>query len=448
MRLSGFELQQATHGQWIQGMPENIEGIQSDSRHFNQGSAFIALRGPTFDGHQFAHQVVTKALALIGDHQGVKSWQALQIPQLKVADTLYALGDIAHAWRKKLKRTTIIAITGSYGKTTIRSMLAHTFNALGVKTVATHANLNNLIGVPMTLLNIEEDTDVALIECGISEIGEMQRLSEIVQPNIAVFTGITNAHTEGLGGLAGVAREKSKLLQHLQPGGWCALGCGVREQLQALPHESIETFVDWSMQGTTLRLHYQGENASLSLPLPAPHWGENMAFVISIVLQYSQQHEKGFTLTQLANILDSWQAVEGRLKNISGINGSVILDDSYNANPISMQAALHTLAAMPARRVAILGDMAELGEDAESLHSQLDVSHTDSLILVGNHMRFLHDKHVNSQWFANTNDLLKWLTMHHNYFTPNDHILVKASHSIRLDRVVKLLTEQGVCHAI
>ncbi|MDQ6967057.1 MAG: Mur ligase family protein, partial [Mariprofundaceae bacterium] len=213
MYLSGLDIQHATGGHWLNQMPAQIEPIQTskvqalkiqtDSRHFNQGDIFLALRGPNFDGHAFAHQVRNKACALIGDHQGVKCWSDLKMPQLEVADTLLALGDIAHAWRKKLSNTTIIAITGSYGKTTIRSMLAHTFKALGIKTAATHANLNNLIGVPKTLLDVPEDSEIALIECGISEVGEMQRLSEIVQPDIAILTGITNAHTEGLGGLHG-----------------------------------------------------------------------------------------------------------------------------------------------------------------------------------------------------------------------------------------------------
>ncbi|MBL4760255.1 MAG: UDP-N-acetylmuramoyl-tripeptide--D-alanyl-D-alanine ligase, partial [Mariprofundaceae bacterium] len=205
MYLSGLDIQHATRGQWFNQTPSQIEHIQieriqTDSRHFEQGDAFLALRGPSFDGHAFAPQVADKASALIGDQQGIQPWSDLKTPQLEVADTLLALGDIAHAWRKKLSNTTIIAITGSYGKTTIRSMLMHVFNALSIKTTATHANLNNLIGVPMTLLNIAKDTEVALIECGISEVGEMQRLSEIVQPDIAILTGITNAHAEGLGG--------------------------------------------------------------------------------------------------------------------------------------------------------------------------------------------------------------------------------------------------------
>jgi len=139
--------------------------------------------------------------------------------------------------------------------------------------------------------------------------------------------------------LHGVAYEKSLLLKHLQPQGWCALGEGVRKQLpDAIEHDCIETFVGWELQGKTLTLRYQDETACLSLPLPAPHWGSNMAFVASVAIQYLLQHQRHISLAELSDIL---------AQSLSGINGSVILDDSYNANPISMQAALHTLAAMP-----------------------------------------------------------------------------------------------------
>lgn len=453
MYLSGLDIQHATHGQWLNQVPDQIEHIQvervqTDSRHFKQGNAFLALRGPHFDGHTFAHQVADKACALIGDHQGIQCWSDLKVPQLEVTDTLLALGDIAHAWREKLTSTTVVAITGSYGKTTLRSMLAHAFNALGIKTTATHANLNNLIGVPMTLLGISENTEIALIECGISEIGEMQRLSEIVQPDIAVLTGITSAHTEGLGGLQGVAYEKSLLLKHLRPQGWCALGEGVRKQMQEIQHDYIETLVDWQLQGKELLLSHQGESASLTLSLPASHWGANMAFAASIVMQYLKRHQRHIRLAQLADIFASWQPVQGRLQTISGINHCTILDDSYNANPASMQAAIDTLAAMPERRIAILGDMAELGGDAEITHKQLDVSQVDILMLIGTHMHALHEQHPSSQWFADTDSLLSWLSDHQSMFTAQDSILIKASHSIQLHRVVSLLAGQGDTHVI
>ncbi|MDQ6994870.1 MAG: Mur ligase family protein, partial [Mariprofundaceae bacterium] len=201
MRLTGQELAAATQGIWHQGHLDDVTFITTDSRHFQQGAVFLALRGDSFDGHQFAPDA---ASALIGDSEGVKAWVDGNIPYLEVSDTLQALGDIAHAWRMKLAQTTVIGITGSYGKTTVRSMLHHLLTGLGLHVHATNANLNNLIGVPQTILATPIDADVALIECGISEQGEMQRLANILSPDGVVMTGMTSAHSEGLGGLEGV----------------------------------------------------------------------------------------------------------------------------------------------------------------------------------------------------------------------------------------------------
>jgi len=448
MRLNGLELQQATQGKWHHGVPKQLDCLKTDSRCFEYGDVFLALHGPNFDGHSYAPSLVNKASAFIGDCQGIQKWKGLAVPQLEVQDTLLALGDIAHAWRKKLKSTTVVAITGSYGKTTVRSMLLHVFDTLGVKAVATHANLNNLIGVPMTLLGISEDTDIALIECGISEQGEMERLSEIICPDIAIFTGITSAHAEGLGGLNGVIHEKSQLLNHLSDHGWCALGLGVREKLQDTSHQCMEICVGYHIDERQLILSYGDEQCSLPLPLPAPHWGENMAFVASIVLQYAQRQQQHLTLTALSKCLATWQPVQGRLQSIAGIHGCLILDDSYNANPTSMQAALRTLAAMPARRIAILGDMAELGDETESAHIQLDVSQSDLLILVGKNMYALHQQQAASKWFANTADLLSWIGSHPHHFTAEDTILIKASRSMKFNQIIHILSRQGDTHAV
>jgi UDP-N-acetylmuramoyl-tripeptide--D-alanyl-D-alanine ligase len=449
MRLTGLEIQQVTKGHWLNTIPESIDGVQTDTRQFPDKHAFLALRGPNFDGHQFASAIASQAQALIGDVQGTRLWKDIDIPQLEVSDTLQALGDIAHAWRNKLANTSVIAITGSYGKTTIRSMLEHVFSSLGYNTAATQANLNNRIGVPMTLLQISEYTDIALIECGISEIGEMQKLASIVNPDIAIITGITSAHAEGLGGTEGVAKEKSILLNHLKNHGWSAWGRGVSEQIAAYTSQSpIDLNVSWQLQGNTLTLNHHGETAHITLALPAAHWAENMAFVSTIVLHYCQQHQQPVSVFEIAKALEEWKPVSGRLQAVSGIYDSTILDDSYNANPISMQAALNTLASLPQRRVAILGDMAELGNHSGMLHAQLDVSGVDRLMLVGKDMELLHKQYPDSLWFTDTDSLLTWLEKNKNTFSATDTILIKASRSMQLDRAVAVLSKQGDHHAV
>ncbi|MCF7821328.1 MAG: UDP-N-acetylmuramoyl-tripeptide--D-alanyl-D-alanine ligase [Mariprofundaceae bacterium] len=459
MRLTGLELQRATRGAWQKGTPESINGISTDSRTFVEGHAFLALRGPNFDGHLFAAKVASKADALIGDHQGVRLWDNLEMPQLQVEDTLAALGDIANAWRNRLNRTTVIAITGSYGKTTIRSMLAHMFTSLNRNTAATDANLNNLIGVPVTLLGIDESAEIALIECGISEAGEMRRLSEIVQPDVAVITGLAPAHSLGLGGMKGVASEKAGLLRHLLPQGWCVFGEGVAKQMgqhdQTIAHDIIDMdrgdgkTVQWNLAGTHLTLSYGAESAELELPLPARHWAGNMALCATIALHYFNRKnaEAMPSLSDLAAALASWQPVEGRMRIVSGINGATIMDDSYNANPVSMQAALDTLTQLSGRTVAIIGDMAELDEP-EHTHRSLNLSGINMLILVGNEMKVLRHDHADAIWFATTDEAVAWTEKNLQQFNSDDHILIKASRSMHLDRIVRAMAKREGMHAL
>jgi len=457
MRLSGIELMQATGGDWRKGVPESISGISTDTRKFIEGHAFLALRGPNFDGHRFAEKIVSEARALIGDRQGAQLWDNLDTPQLQVEDTLTALGDIANAWRNRLSRTTVIAITGSYGKTTVRSMLAHIFKSLGVRTAATHANLNNLIGVPTTLLGIDESAEIALIECGISEQGEMERLSQIVQPDIAVITGISAAHSSGLGGIKGVAREKSRLMSHLLAQGWCLFGTGVSQHLkdEIVPHASVDmdraedNIVRWHLEGRSLQLATQHDMAELTLALPARHWAANMALAATVVLKYfaGQPAQAMPGLTAIADALSGWKAVDGRMATVTGVNGVTILDDSYNANPVSMQAALDTLAQLPGRKTAIIGDMAEL-EHPDRAHAGLDVAGIDRVILVGRNMQALKAGQPEALWFATTDAAAAWLKAELNSFGSNDYVLIKASRSMQLDRLVRAMVEKEAIHAL
>lgn len=456
MRMSAIELQQATRGIWHNGMPADIAAIATDTRHFQQGAAFLALRGSRFDGHAFAEQAAEKAAALIGDAAGRKLWHQIDLPQLEVTDTQQAYGDIARAWRMQLSETTVIAISGSYGKTTLRSMLQHLFSELGLRTAATQANLNNLIGVPATLLAVPADAEIALIECGISEAGEMAALGHIVVPDIAVLTGIGAAHGAGLGGAEGVAREKGALLNHLQSKGWGVLGSGVQHRLlQAgitapactIDIDSNPLAVQWQLDGRELHLACGDAEATLTLALPASHWGADMALAATVALHYGRTSHHNFTLAQVARALAGWQPVSGRMQLRNGRDGACVLDDAYNANPSSMQAALDTLSALDGTHTAILGDMAELGADSSAAHAALRITAGTRLLLVGPEMRALLAAHPEAHWFADTETLLAWLQEQKVQFGPNETVLIKGSRSMALDRVVAQLAEE-VQHAL
>ncbi|MDX8408211.1 MAG: UDP-N-acetylmuramoyl-tripeptide--D-alanyl-D-alanine ligase [Mariprofundaceae bacterium] len=443
MRLSGMAIQNATRGQWLGAVPAAINAVVTDTRHFKAGQTFLALRGPHFDGHLYARDIADKAEALIGDRQGVRLWDNLNAHQLQVGDTLQALGDIAHAWRKQLCNTTIIGISGSYAKTSLRSLLEHGLRGLGLNVSATRANLNNLIGVPQTLMSIPEDAEFGIVECGISEPGEMQRLAQILQPDIAVLTGLSAAHGEGLGGLQGIAREKALLLE--EACGWCALGDGVAEALQAFsiayPHDTLvadsAAAVRWQLSGTRLTLSHGDTDAVIQLALPARHWAANMALAAGIILRATEERQTKVSLKDIARVLGDWQPAEGRMQQRSGRNGSTILDDCYNANPASMQAALDTLAAMPGKHVAILGDMAELGEESAHAHAGLNLAGVDQIFLIGQHMKHLAARYPEAHCFADTDAAVAFFDTYQP--AAADIILIKASRSMALERIATVL---------
>jgi len=449
MRLSGMDIQTATRGQWLGAAPVAINEIVTDSRNFKAGQTFLALRGPHFDGHLYAQDIADKAEALIGDRQGVHLWDNLDAHQLQVSDTLQALGDIAHAWRKQLRNTTIIGISGSYGKTSLRSLLEHGLRGLGLNVAATRANLNNLIGVPQTLMSIPEDADFGIVECGISEPGEMQRLAHMLQPDIAVLTGLSAAHGEGLGGLQGIAQEKSLLLNEISDHGWCALGEGVAEALLTFaidyPHDALiagdAVAVHWQLDGTELTLSHAGADEMMQLALPARHWAANMALAAGIMLRATESRHLSFSLKDIVRALADWQPAEGRMQQRGGRNGSTILDDCYNANPASMQAALDTLVAMDGHRVAILGDMAELGPDSAQAHAGLNLASVDQIFLIGPHMKHLAAHYPEARCFKDTDAAEVFF----NSYQPAavDMMLIKASRSMALERIVTALSSDA-----
>ncbi|MBF0281293.1 MAG: UDP-N-acetylmuramoyl-tripeptide--D-alanyl-D-alanine ligase [Zetaproteobacteria bacterium] len=445
--FSANEVTLATGGRWLKGSPARIEALTTNSREASPASTFIALRGERFDGHQFAHGLEGKISALIGDHRGIQSWQQLNTPMLEVENTLIAYGDLAHAWREKLRHCKVIALTGSYGKTTIRSMLEHVLRQHGLRVHATQANLNNRIGVPMTLLATPEDCQVALIECGISEAGEMDHLAKIVTPDIAILTGVTAAHSQGLGTLHAIAQEKAKLLT-TAASSINYLGYGVAPLLdQAMQRRCISMDdnhgVQWQRCDKTLHLHYLGQQAEITLSLPADHWCANMALVATILIEQFQ-----FTLIKVADALQHWRAVAGRMQAINGIHGSHILNDCYNANPASMQSALDTLGNLAGERIAILGDMAELGDSSEGAHATLQLPPLHQLLLVGPQMQHLHQQQPHALWFENSAAVCSWMQEHPTWPHPNHTVLIKASHSMNFDTIVQQLTLPRSPHAL
>ncbi len=428
------ELASICAGRW-HGQPPAGQRVRlcTDTRRLRTGEVFLALRGAHFDGHRFLADARQRACALIGEKGGKNA--AGGTPYLEVEDSLRALGDIAHAQRMRRQATTLIAITGSYGKTTVRSMLAHAFSRLGLRVHATCENHNNLIGVPQTLLSIPAQCEIALVECGISERGEMARLAAMVAADAVVFTGLGIAHGAGLGTLADIAREKYRLAEGMRGPGPIFAGRGVAERLPDDPRIiGQKASVRARLRGQECLLEWQGGHARIRLPLPARHWAENLGLCATVLLHIMPRHGREPGLARIAEALREWRPVEQRLRTHATNTGLRLLDDCYNANPASMQAALDTLARMPGRRVAILGDMAELGSEADALHAALHVE-AEVLLLAGRHMRALAKPHPMAAWFPDSEQLLRAYT-HHWRPRAGDVVLLKASRGMHFERIV------------
>jgi len=444
--MSGLDLQAITAGSWHGAPPAMIGGICTDTRKLAEGDAFVALRGPNFDGHAFAEEAARGgAAALVGDSAGMRAWLGIELPQLEVADSMLALGNIAAGWRSRLGFP-VVGITGSFGKTTLRSMLEHILTDKGLRLTATRSNDNNLIGVPQTLLRVAEDDDAALIECGISEPGEMQRLAAMLRPDVAVITGVAAAHAEGLGSLAGVASEKALLLDAVPEGGCAVLGHGVAELLgeRALSQGvtmidmdgDSESVVRWEMQGCTVHLARGAEVAEFEQSLPARHWAADAALAATVVGSLGLA-----SLADVASAMGNWQAVGGRMQSLTGSGGCSVLDDSYNANPASMQAAIDTLRSLNGRRIAVLGDMAELGSDSAVLHAGLNVRDLDTVLLLGDQMRHLAEANPETVHADGIGQVLEALRLMR--LGDNDSVLVKGSRCMRMEQIVRALTHDA-----
>lgn len=368
-----------------------ITGVTTDSRTVAPGDLFVALRGPTFDGHDFIPEVAAKgAGAVLSDH--VIPEQSL--PQIVVVDTLRGLGDLAAFWRRRFSLP-IAAITGSSGKTTTKEMLAAILavNAPGLKTAG---NFNNLIGLPLTLFQLTNAAEWAVLEMGMSERGEIARLTEIAAPTIGIITNIAPAHLLTMKSLDGIARAKGELFAALHPGTIAVINLddervatipvanGVQRRTYGLNPSAEIRAGEIHPCGAEVRfvLHVAGERRAIRLPVPGRHNVSNALAAAAAALSI------GRTLDEIALGLESFSPAKGRMETHLLSDGIVLIEDTYNANPLSVKAALIALDEMggSGERIAVLGDMLELGERSAELHrnvGEFAVAHCDRLLLLG-----------------------------------------------------------------
>ena len=351
-----------------------ITGTAIDSRKVTLGSLFVAIAGERVDGHDYlaAARQAGASAALVSSRQDDS------LPQLVVGDVVQALGIIAKYWREQCD-VKVVAITGSNGKTTVKEMVAAILRQCG-SVIATQGNLNNELGVPLTLTRINSSTDYAVIEMGANHRGEISRLVEMAQPQCSLINNVAPAHLEGFGDLMGVAKAKAEIFLGLPENGVGVINTDmdfVNEWKQVLENRKVLTFAlnnPAAIKANDLQIdtgssHFmvelEGEFHYINVPLPGIHNVANALAAIALT------HAMAIPASAMIKGLATMSAVPHRLQLRSGLNRSQLIDDSYNANPGSYKQALATLAAFSGEHWLVLGDFGELGSDSERIHIQM-----------------------------------------------------------------------------
>ena len=354
-----------------------MAGVSSDTRAITKGQLFVALRGERYDAHDFLADAVTQGAAALMVACSEKL--PADVPAVVVDDTRLALGRLAAAWRAEFDLP-VIAVTGSNGKTTTKEMIAAILRAAyGEAILATRGNLNNDIGLPLTLLALNASHRAAVIEMGMNHPGEIAYLAPIGAPTVAVVTNAQRAHLEGMGDLDEVAREKGSIFGGLSAGGVAVINADDRyltTWLAMAEGRQVCTFaIDRAadVQGTVkqhglrqrLTLNTPAGSQALELRLPGRHNARNAVAAAAACLAAN------IPLAAIAAGLEGFAGVKGRLQQRDGRKGAVILDDTYNANPDSVRAGIDVLASTIGRKLLVLGDMGEIGEASGQYHDEI-----------------------------------------------------------------------------
>ena len=423
-----------------------LHGVSTDTRTLQAGQLFVALRGPHFDGHDYLAEAKAKGAAACMVEKPVAN-----CPALIVSDTRLALGKLARAWRRRFT-IPLVAVTGSNGKTTVKEMLASILAQQG-STLATRGNLNNDIGLPLTLFELDTRHASAVVEMGANHAGEIAYLTRLAEPNIAIITNAAPAHLEGFGSLEGVAKAKGEIFQGLGKNSTAIINADDRfaplwrelaknkRQLTFGLHQPADISGRWQAgdRGSQLQVTTPEGHVELQLALLGEH------NVMNALAAIAAAQAAGIPLLAIKTGLEAMQPVPGRLQLKPGRNGSRIIDDTYNANPASLAAAIQVLAGFAGQTILVLGDMGELGEDALSLHAEVGrvakAAGIEALYSVGTMAKAAAQAFgEGAQYFADQASAIAALQPE---LTPQATVLLKGSRLSHMERVVAALLQGG-----
>jgi UDP-N-acetylmuramoyl-tripeptide--D-alanyl-D-alanine ligase len=437
-------------GQIASGDPAaTVTNICTDSRTMKAGDLFLALRGETFDGHKFVEEAARRG-AIGAVVEKVPEILPRDFCVLQVTDTLSALQQMAGNYRKSLP-VQIVCITGSNGKTSTKDLVSAILRER-FQVTRTEGNLNNHIGLPLTMLRMRAADQVGVLEIGMNHPGEIAPLAALAQPDVAVVTNVGIAHIEYMGSREAIAQEKGTLVEALPPSGtailnaddefsqWIAsktkadaIYCGMADQANIRATDISQDF-----SGMKFQLHAFGKSVVAQLPVPGIHMVRNALLAVGV------GHVFGMSLEEAAAGLTNLQLTKGRLEQ-KVIRGVQVLDDTYNANPDSMKAALLTLSQMSTngRRIAVLGRMGELGVESERGHRSVGQAAADlgldCIVTVGDEATLIAEE----AWRGGVAKVVKAkdqdeaVKVLRDYARAGDLVLVKGSRSSKMERIVE-----------
>ena len=428
-----------------------VTAITTDSRTVTDGCLFAAIRGERVDGHQFADQVMENGAACVLSEVDL-GWK--NRPFIQTDSTLGALKAIAEFYLKQLN-IPVVGVTGSVGKTSTKEMIA---SVLGEKyrVLNTEGNFNNELGLPLTVFRLREGDEIAVLEMGISHFGEMHRLAKIARPDTCVMTNIGWAHLENLGTRDGILRAKSEIFDYLREDGHVILN-GDDDKLRTVrpngqdpvrfgldPSNDVyaDAIVPHGFDGTSCTIHTDEGSFDATIRIPGKHMVYNALAGAAVGLTY------GLSIDEIRRGIGNCRTLAGRF-NIIRTGRFTIVDDCYNANPASMKASLEVLQSGSGRKVAILGDMGELGVDEVRLHEEVGEAagamKIDALLCVGPLSENIAagakktaPEQMEIRCFASREDLMIHLR---EVLKDGDTILIKASHFMQFNRIVDTLRE-------